>query len=97
MTKTTALAVSLALVLSACIPAIPLPFVATATPLADISQATGSALTAAAIPTIIASSPTPTEMTATKTPEPTVTISETMIANTQFSETQTAVQATPAR
>jgi hypothetical protein len=94
MIKTTALAVSLALILSACIPAIPLPFFASATPLADNSQAADAALTATAIPTAIASSPTPTKITASETAEPTGTISETMISNTQFSETQTAVQAT---
>ena len=97
MNKTTALAVSLALILSACIPAIPFPQLTTATPQVDVPPATSTAQTAAALEVTDIGSPTATETaTASKTPESTTTLSETMIVETHDSGTLTAIADTQA-
>jgi hypothetical protein len=94
MTRTSALAVSLALFLSACIPAIPFPQLTTATPEVIDSPATTAAQTIAAVVTFT-ESPSATETaTAGATAESTATLSETMIVQTRDSETLTAIGAT---
>jgi hypothetical protein len=91
MTRTSALAVSLALILSACIPAIPFPQLTTATPEVIDSPATTAAQTLAAVVSVT-ESPSATETaTASASPESTATLSETMIVQTRDSGTLTAI------
>jgi hypothetical protein len=97
MNRTTALAVSLALILSACIPAIPFPQLTTATPQVDDSSPSSTAEPATALVVTEVESPTATgSPTTSTTPEPTTTLSETMVVETQDSGTLTAIADTQA-
>ena len=94
MTRTTTIALSLALLLNACIPALPFSQPSDATQPPNESQATEPALTATAPAATSTEPPTSTSILPSDTPQATVTLSDTAIAETDIADTMTAVQET---
>jgi hypothetical protein len=94
MIKTTTIALSITLILTACIPAIPFPQLTEEASQSVDVQATGSVMTVAAPSATATSPPSPTSPLVSATAEATATLSDTAVAETQVSETMTSVEST---